>query len=91
MKSEECYFHKDIYLFHRDLCNDFTAAAAVGGVNNKIKTIECIRLVGIDKRHISGGVHGGVTGVTSLSPDKLASVGNDHAVVTWNIPSSALK
>ena len=34
---------------------------------------------------------GGVTGVTWLSADKLASVGNDHAVVTWNIPSSALK
>jgi len=33
----------------------------------------------------------GVTGVTWLSADKLASVGNDHAVVTWNIPSSALK
>ena len=34
---------------------DFTATAAVGGVNNKTKTIECIRLVGTDnKRHISG-------------------------------------
>ena len=34
---------------------------------------------------------GGVTGVTWLSADKLASVGNDHAVVTRNIPSLALK
>jgi len=34
---------------------------------------------------------GGVAGVTWLSADKLASVGNDHAVVSWNIPSSALK
>ncbi len=33
---------------------------------------------------------GGVTGMTWLSADKLASVGNDHAVVTWNIPSFAL-
>ena len=30
---------------------------------------------------------GGVTGVAWLAVDKLVSSGNDHAVVTWNIPS----
>ena len=44
------------------------------------------------KLQIPFSYKGGVTGVTWLSADKLASVGNDHAVVTWNIiPSSALK
>jgi WD40 repeat protein len=43
------------------------------------------------KLQISFSHKGGVTGVTWLSADKLASVGNDHAVVAWNIPSSALK
>ena len=56
---------------------DFTAAATVGGVNNKTKTIECIRLGGTDKRHISGGVHAGkVSGICTID-DSVISVGWD--------------
>ena len=50
---------------------------SVGGVNNKTKTIECIRLVGTDKRHISGGVHAGkVSGICTID-DSVISVGWD--------------
>ena len=50
---------------------------SVGGVNNKTKTIECIRLVGTDKRHISGGVHAGkVSGISTID-DSVISVGWD--------------
>ena len=64
-------------LFHHDLCNDFNAAAAVGDVNNKTMTIECIRVVGTDKRHISGGVHAGkVSGICSID-DSVISVSWD--------------
>ena len=64
---------------------DFTATLGGGGggdssyVNNKSSTttIECIRLNGTDKRHISGGVHAGkVSGICTID-DRVISVGWD--------------
>jgi hypothetical protein len=41
-------------------------------------------------RQIPFSHKGGVTGVTWLSADNVASVGNDHPFVTWNISLARL-
>lgn len=42
-----------------------------------------------DKIQIPFTHMGGVTGIEWLATNKLVSVGNDHTIVTWNIPKTA--